>query len=162
MNLLRSPETKIPFIIQLCTAAAGFVICMFLSIPAAIVLLGTSVCMLLIQGIYLSKHQKKISKLCDKIDEILRGADRAVFDEFQEGELGILSSEIHKMTIRLREQNSALRKDKQFMKEALEDMSHQLRTPLTTVMLILGMMRDPGLTKQQRTEYVQELCGLLS
>lgn len=162
MNLFRSPEARIPFRLQIFTAAAGFVICLFFSIPAAVVLLGISVCMLLIQGICLSKHQKKISKLCDEIDEILRGADRVSFDAFQEGELGILAAEIHKMTIRLREQNSALRQDKQFMKEALEDMSHQLRTPLTTMLLILGMMRDPDLTKQQQTEYVQELCGLLS
>ena len=162
MNLFRSPEARNPFLLQLCTAATGFVICLFLSIPAAFVLLGISACMLLIQGIYLSRHQKKISKLCDKIDEILHEADTVLFDEFQEGELGILSSEIHKMTIRLREQNTILRQDKQFMKEALEDMSHQLRTPLTTMLLILGMMREPDLTKQQRTEYVQELCELLS
>lgn len=162
MKILRSPEARIPFLLQIFAAAAGFVICLFFSIPAAFVLLGISACLLLIQGIYLSKHQKKISQLCDEIDEILRGADKVEFEEFQEGELGILSAEIHKMTIRLREQNSALRQDKQFMKEALEDMSHQLRTPLTTMLLILGMMREPDLTKQQRTEYVQELCGLLS
>ncbi|MCH5194682.1 MAG: HAMP domain-containing histidine kinase [Oscillospiraceae bacterium] len=162
MNLFRSPEARTPFLLQLCTAASGAVICLFFSVPAAFVLIGVSVIMLFIQGIYLSRHRKRISKLCDDIDEILRGADRVLFDEFREGELGILSSEIHKMTVRLREQNSALRQDKQFMKEALEDMSHQLRTPLTTMMLILGMLREPDLTKQQRTEYVRELYGLLS
>lgn len=148
--------------IQIFAAAAGIIICLFFSIPAAIILTITSALILFMQTAYISEHKKSIAKLSDDIDEILCGSDRVIFDEYYEGELGILCSEIHKMTVRLREQNSSLRQDKQFMKEALEDMSHQLRTPLTTVLIILDMMHEPELTDQQRTEYVRELCGLLS
>lgn len=162
MNPFRNPETGTLMLLQLAVTAAGAVCCLFFSIPAALILTLVSAVMLFIQRKYFEKRRQTLSGLCDKIDEILRGADRVEFDSFKEGELSILSSEIHKMTIRLREQNSALRQDKQFMKEALEDMSHQLRTPLTTVMVILGMMREPDITKQQQTEYIRELCSLLS
>lgn len=162
MKILRSPDAYKPFIFQLCTIAAGTLICLTISFKAALILLGTALLMLIFQGIYLSKHIKSISQLCGEIDKILHGADKFVFDEFQEGELGILSSEIHKMTVRLREQNSVLRKDKQFMKEALEDMSHQLRTPLTTMLVILDIMRGKDITAKQQNEYIRELCGLLS
>ncbi|MCH5206254.1 MAG: HAMP domain-containing histidine kinase [Oscillospiraceae bacterium] len=162
MNPLREPDLRIPALLQLAAVIAGFVVCLFINVPSAFLLLLVSLVIMIIGGISLSKRQKKLSALCDEIDKILHGAEAVSFDEFKEGELGILTTEIHKMTIRLREQNSELKQEKQFMKEALEDMSHQLRTPLTTMFLIFGNMRDPELTKPQRMEYIQELYRLLS
>lgn len=162
MNLMRDPEIRSTVIFQAAAAAAGFAVCIFFSIPAALILLAVSAAVIFIQLYSLSKRQKKLSGLCDEVDKILHGADTADFDEYREGELSILSAEIQKMTVRLREQNSALYKDKQFMKEALEDMSHQLRTPLTTMLLVLGMLREPDITVQQRAEHTRELHKLLS
>ena len=162
MNIMRSPEIRASVIVQISVTVVGFVGCLFLSVRAALVLLAVSAVIMFVQFRMLSKRTVKLSKLCDDIDEILRGADKADFSEYREGELSILSDEIRKMTVRLREQNSALFKDSQFMKEALEDMSHQLRTPLTAMLLVLGMLREPELTAQQRAEHIRELHRLLS
>lgn len=145
----------------LLTGAAAAV-CALFSLPCAAVLILFSG---LIFGLYeaqLYKRRQTAKQLCDEIDRILRGEDRIDFDEYREGELSVLAAEIHKMTVRLREQNAALRKEKQFAKEALEDISHQLRTPLTSVMMILGLMGSPGLTEAERMEYLRELYELLS
>lgn len=162
MNMMRSSEVRVPFFCQLGAVIVGFVGCMFFSVPAALILLSVSAVSISIQLVSLSKRNKRISRLCGNIDEILRGADKADLSEYREGELSILSDEIRKLTVRLREQNSALYKDKRFMKEALEDMSHQLRTPLTSMLLVLGMLRKPELSEQQRTEHIRELYRLLS
>lgn len=160
--LLRNPETRVSFIRQVCAVAVGFAGCLFFSVPAALVLLLVSAVVLAMQFLPLSKRDEKISRLCGDIDDILRGADNIDLGEYCEGELSILSDEIRKLTIRLREQNSALMSDKQFMKEALEDMSHQLRTPLTAMLLVLGMLRRPELSERQRAEHIRELYSLLS
>ena len=162
MSIMRSPEIRTSVFCQSGAVMLGFAGCLFISVPAAFVLLLVSAVIMFIQFGSLSKRSKKISKLCGDIDDILRGADKADLSEYREGELSILSDEIRKMTVRLREQNSALYKDKQFMKEALEDMTHQLRTPLTAMLLVLGMLREPGLSVQQRTEHTRELYRLLS
>ena len=141
-------------------AAAG--ICAIFSLPCAAVLILFSG---LIFGLYeaqLYRRRQTAKQLCDEIDRILRGEDWIDFDEYREGELSVLAAEIHKMTVRLREQNAALRKEKQFAKEALEDISHQLRTPLTSVMMILGLMGSPGQSEAERMEYLRELYELLS
>ena len=143
-------------------AAAGFVGCLFVNVTAALILLGTAAAVFLLQFSAQHSMNKEVAQLCDRIGEILRGAETVQLDSFDEGELSILASEIRKMTIRLREQNGKLREERQFMKEALEDISHQLRTPLTSMMLILGMLRKPDLPKQTRMEQVQELFSLLS
>lgn len=160
-SILRSPETRVPLICQTCAVAVGFVGSLFFGVPAAMILLLVSAVILTMQFLPLSKRNDKITRLCGDIDDILQGADNVDLSEYCEGELSILSDEIRKLTIRLREQNAALMGDKQFMKEALEDMSHQLRTPLTAMLLVLGMLRRPELSEKQRAEHIQELYSLL-
>ena len=92
-----------------------------------------------IQAYHRQKQMRQLTRLCDKIDNILHGMETVQFGEFEEGAMNILSTEIQKMTVRLREQNAALHRDKAFMKEALEDMSHQLRTPLLISMELKGI-----------------------
>lgn len=162
MNIMRDPEICAAVIGQSFAAAAGFTVCLFFSVPAAFVLLAVSVFIMLIQLCMLKKRGGRLSKLCGDIDDILRGADTVELGEYREGELSILSDEIRKLTVRLREQNYALLGDKKFLKEALEDMSHQLRTPLTAMLLVLEMLKDPGLTARQRAEHIRELHRLLS
>ena len=144
------------------TSAVGVILCAVFSIKAAAVMLVTVTIMLTIGYISERNRGEKILHLCDEIDKILHGAETVNFDDFKEGELSILSSEIHKMTIRLREQNSALKGEKAAMKIALEDMSHQLRTPLTSVMLLLEMLRDPNLPQNERLKHIREMTSLLS
>ena len=115
IKIMRGPEIRNPVLYQLGAVMAGFVGCLFFSVPAAFVLLLVSAVILLIHLEELSKRSEKIERLCSGIDDVLRGADKADLSEYREGELSILSDEIHKMTVRLREQNSALYKDKQFM-----------------------------------------------
>ena len=142
--------------------AAGAAICGYFSMPCAAVVAATSAVLFVFYELQFCCRQKRVMELCDDIDRTLRGDDMIRFDEYGEGELSILSAEIHKMTIRLREQNSALANEKQFAKEALEDISHQLRTPLTSVMMILGLMRSPDLTDESRSEYLRDLYELLA
>ena len=142
--------------------AVGAAVCGYFSMPCGAAVAVTSAVFLVFYEVQLSGRQKRIMELCDDIDRTLRGSDSIRFDEYREGELSILSAEIHKMTIRLREQNAALSNEKQFAKEALEDISHQLRTPLTSVMMILGLMRSPELTEESRSEYIRDLYELLA
>ena len=136
--------------------------CLFFSIPCAVMVTVSSAVFLVFYEMLFAQRRSKVMKLCDDIDRILRSDDLISFDEYKEGELSVLSAEIHKMTIRLREQNSELQSEKQFAKEALEDISHQLRTPLTSVMMILGLMRSSELTEKERVEYLQDLYELLA
>ena len=149
-------------LIHVSLTAALVIPCLFFSIPCAITVIVTSAVFLAFYELLFSQRRNKVMKLCDDIDRILRSDDLISFDDYKEGELSVLSAEIHKMTIRLREQNSELKSEKQFAKEALEDISHQLRTPLTSVMMILGLMRSSDLSDTERLEYLRDLYELLA
>jgi len=85
---------------------------------------------------------KSIAQISSQIDLVLHNADHLYIGESDEGELSILQSEITKMTLRIREQNDALKKEKEHLADSLADIAHQLRTPLTSVNLILSLLEN--------------------
>ncbi len=96
------------------------------------------------------------------IDKILHGNDHILLESYSEGELSILQSELYKMTVRLREQQQKLQEDKIFLADFLADVSHQIRTPLTSLELITSLLREPKLTEERRTALLREYHILLS
>ena len=71
----------------------------------------------------------------------MHNEEHLIIEELEEGELSILQSEIAKMTLRIREQNVALKKEKENLADSLADIAHQLRTPLTSVNLLLSLAK---------------------
>ena len=105
---------------------------------------------------------KRISRLSESIDKLLHGDQSISFDDYKEGELGILQSELSKMTIRLREQQQHLQDDKIYLSDSIADISHQIRTPLTSINLIVSFLSEPDITVERRLTLTRELFSLLS
>ncbi len=103
---------------------------------------------------------KNISRISDQIDLVLHNADHLYIGESDEGELSILQSEITKMTLRIREQNEALKKEKEHLADSLADIAHQLRTPLTSVNLILSLLANNP-DENDRKAFMRETEELL-
>ena len=74
----------------------------------------------------------------------------------------MLQSEIHKMTNRLREQKQHLIEDKVYLADSLADISHQIRTPLTSINLLVSLLSEPDISEERRTKLTHDLLGLLS
>ena len=117
-------------------------------------------------GIYLiSTYQryKRLAELASDINRILHGDDIGIsLEQYAEGELGVLQSEIHKMTNRLREQKQHLLDDKVYLADSLADISHQIRTPLTSINLLVSLLSEPDISEERRIKLTHDLLGLLS
>ncbi len=107
------------------------------------------------------KRYRRISDLSSDIDSILHYREVLDLNDYVEGELAILSSEIYKMTVRMREQSEILKKDKQYLADSLANISHQIRTPLTSANLIAALLQKPELTYHRRRELTLDLMKLL-
>ena len=68
--------------------------------------------------------------------EILDGDYRVNIKNYDEGYISNLRNNIYKVTIKLREQNELLMKNQKYIEEVLEDISHQIKTPLTSMYTI--------------------------
>lgn len=108
------------------------------------------------------RRYRRIQELSTDINRILHEGIHISFDKYEEGELAILESEIQKMVIRLREQQSQLLADKVYLADSIADISHQIRTPLTSINLLISFLSEPDITEEKRQRTIRELYELLS
>lgn len=104
----------------------------------------------------------KISSLSQDIDRLLHGEESIRFGDYGEGELAVLENEISKMTLRLLAQSEQLQKDKNYLADSLADISHQLKTPLTSLEILNAALSQEGIDAEQQSALLHEQSLLLS
>jgi len=123
-----------------------------------ILLITTSISLLIVFILYERKQDKEIDKITKYLEAINDKNYTLKIDENSEEELSILKNELYKVTVMLRENASNTLKDKINLKRALEDISHQLKTPLTSILIILDNLIDnPEMDYQTRVEFLHDL-----
>lgn len=129
----------------------------FMKIEVSIVFIG-SIILLLIFILYERNQDKEIDEITKYLEAINNKNYTLKIDENSEDELSILKNELYKVTVMLRENASNSLKDKINLKIALEDISHQLKTPLTSILIILDNLIDnPEMDYQTRAEFLHDL-----
>jgi signal transduction histidine kinase len=106
---------------------------------------------------FASRRYARISDLSESIDRILHGSDSVLITGGGEGELSILTSEVQKMTVTLKEQTELLRSDKIRLTDAIADIFHQIRTPLTSMNIVVALLSDENLEYARRVQLTREL-----
>lgn len=159
--MLRNKEIKRFFIWFLGITAIAATIGFSIDAKAGILILLFSASMAILFFLFTKARYRNIARLSEQIDRVLHNADYLSINESEEGELSILQSEITKMTLRIKEQNDALKKEKEHLAESLADIAHQLRTPLTSAHLILSLLeKNPD--EKERKNLLHELEGLFA
>ena len=162
MKLFRNPEILRAFLLYLVLTAAAVIAAFIMAGSFGWLMLAVCAAFVGIWLVHTARRYRRISELSADIDRILHGEDHISLNDYAEGELGILQSEVHKMTIRLREQKQSLVDDKIYLADSLADISHQIRTPLTSINLLVSFLSDPDITVERRGELSRELYSLLS
>ena len=134
------------------TAAAAF-----LSLPAAALVFCLGASLTVCHLLFTRRRYRDIRALSAALDRILHGEETVLIEDSDEGELAVLKTEIRKMTLRLQETNEGLLREKTRLADAMADVSHQLRTPLTAVNLLVSMLEDPELPDERRLRLCRDL-----
>ena len=99
-----------------------------------------------------SKKIKEITKMISKINNRQFDID---INDFNEGELSILKNEISKTTTMLRQVADNSINDKLNLKDSLGDISHQLKTPLTSITIMIDNILDnPDMDEKTRKKFL--------
>lgn len=124
----------------------------------ALFLLFVIVSLFLLFMKYDHRKNKEIQEITNYIEEINRKNYSLHIDEISEDELSILKNELYKTTVMLKESAENSLKDKVNLKKSLEDISHQLKTPLTSILIILDNLIDnPDMEKEIREEFIRDI-----
>lgn len=120
------------------------------------------ICFVLILVIILLRYDNKKTKDINDITRYIEELNRKNYildiDNNSEDELSILKNEIYKITILLKEDAENSKNEKLELKKSLEDISHQLKTPLTSILIILdNLIDDPDMDKEIRDDFVKDI-----
>lgn len=162
LQFLRNPEVRFEVGIHIVLTAIVCTVTLLIDVNYGIGLIP--IC-LFFDFIFISstyRRYKKIADLSYEIDKVLHGREFIHLDEYAEGEMAILRNEIVKMTVRLREQTDSLQNDKVHLADSIANISHQIRTPLTSIHFIVSFLAQSDLSDEKRMELIKELSGLLS
>ena len=163
MSFLRNNEVVKTLCLQIFISVSAIVVAFIWDKRFGVFTFVLTTLLLLISIVSTYMRYRRIYELSADVDCILHGNDINIsLKKYHEGELAILQSEIHKMTLRLREQRQQLEDDKCYLANALADISHQVRTPLTSINLLVGLLSEPDIPDERRMKLTHELLGLLS
>ncbi len=108
--------------------------------------------------LYVYKHNKRIREITELIDKINHRNYHLDIADNREDNLSVLQNELYKTTIMLNELAEHEKNDKLLLKRSLEDISHQLKTPLTTILISLDNLLDnPDMDMTTRNNFLNSM-----
>lgn len=115
-----------------------------------------SLCILYFRYNY--KRKNDIKDIIKCIEQINRRNYELEIDTISEDELSILKNEIYKTAVMLKEAALNSNKDKLNLKKSLEDISHQLKTPLTSILVLLdNLIDEPDMDYSIRNDFIIDI-----
>ncbi len=152
----RDRANRYAFFCWLLLTAAGITLLRVTSVSPWILLAGFSFLSLLIFFYVAGRRAIQLSRLSSLVREVLAGQDHFDFGRYREGELYVLAADLQKIAGAYRERTSALKRDKAYLYDAISDISHQLKTPITSLYVISDVLRKP-LSEKEKSIFEQQL-----
>ncbi len=106
--------------------------------------------------IFTKKRFTEIQNLNTYLERVCSGDFDLNISNNTEGELSILQNNLYKVILMLRSSNEALSKDKVYLASSLADISHQLKTPLTSIMVMTDLIND-----ENDADKIRQFAGVI-
>ena len=108
--------------------------------------------------IYLRIQKREMTRIINYLVKINNSNYDLNLKYNSEGVSSILENEIYKTTVHLRESCDTSLKDKMILKDSISDISHQLKTPLTSIMIMVdNIIDDKDMPEEIREEFMADI-----
>lgn len=153
MRLFRNREIRLLFVAMIIVTAVFTLQSHTVSAIAAAITFFACLLIIITVMVFLYWRYKQIALLSACLKRVNGGDYSLELQDNDEGELSILKSEIYKVTMTLKIQNESLKKDKTALADSLSDITHQLRTPLTSMFMMTDLLCGDNLPDERRAEF---------
>ncbi|WP_297124367.1 sensor histidine kinase KdpD [uncultured Eubacterium sp.] len=158
---MNDKEIRIVFIVSSVLTAVLSVICAFFSKICAVLCLTLGIILIMIFAVVTKRRYKNLNDLNDYLSLVCKGIYDMNIDDNTEGELSILKNNLYKVITLLQSQNEYLKNDKLYLADSIADISHQLKTPLTSMMVMCELLENEE-NPDKRQEFVAVINNQLS
>lgn len=121
---------------------------------------GTGAVLLAVFLVVSLYRHRQIRRLAEEIDEVLHSGRTVDFSNCREGDVAVLANELSKMVSRLSRTRDQLARERNALADSLADVSHQIRTPLTAITLMLPVVERAD-DARERKRAVRELESMI-
>lgn len=113
-------------------------------------------CMAVLIYFIVSKNQekKRITEAAKTVRKMAEGDNSAYLPSESEGELSKLFHEINSLNSVLNAHTESKEKSNEFLKNTIQDISHQLKTPIAALSIYNGILQDDNLDKESEKKFV--------
>ncbi|MBR5947809.1 MAG: HAMP domain-containing histidine kinase [Clostridia bacterium] len=154
MELFKNREIRVFTLVCALLGAAVSLALLFVSPIASLIASLGFTALIAAFLIFTYNRYKRIAALSDDLGRMLNG-DSVELSKYSEGELSLLENRLEKLVLRLQNNTEELKKEKLMLADSMADISHQIKTPLTTINLLAA-----ALAKQERSAHENgETCG---
>ncbi len=157
MGLIRNKEVKRMLYAMALITLAGTAAAYAFSIAAAAITGASCILTGAVFLLYTGQRYKRLARLSDYLKRVNGGNYALELPDSDEGELSILKSEIYKVTVSLNEQNERLQHEKLQLADSLSDISHQFKTPLTSMSVMADLLLSGKLDEGRRAEFAGQI-----
>lgn len=158
---MNDKEIKIVLIASSILTVVLSIICAFFSKICAVLCLALGIILIIIFTVVTKRRYKNLNDLNDYLSLVCKGIYDMNIDDNTEGELSILKNNLYKVITLLQSQNEYLKNDKLYLADSIADISHQLKTPLTSMMVICELLENEE-NPDKRQEFVAVINNQLS
>lgn len=124
----------------------------------AIILSAACLLLLIVFFGYLKYRQKEINELTEYVEKISNRIYELGIEENSEDELSSLKNELYKITVMLKEQAENSLSQKEALAMSVSDISHQLKTPLTSILILLdNLSHNENMDSKTREKFMSEI-----
>lgn len=107
---------------------------------------------------YVLIQEKELKEINEYIKEVNNKNYSLKIEDNKDGELSRLRNELYKTTVILREAAENSEEEKEKLSIAIADISHQLKTPLTSIRIMLDNISDnPDMPQEIRENFIQDI-----
>lgn len=158
---MNDKEIRIVLIESLILTVVLSIICAFFCKICAVLCLTLGIILIIIFTVVTKRRYKNLNDLNDYLSLVCKGIYDMNIDDNTEGELSILKNNLYKVITLLQSQNEYLKNDKLYLADSIADISHQLKTPLTSMMVMCELLENEE-NPDKRQEFVAVINNQLS
>lgn len=158
---MNDKEIRIILIVSSILTVVLSIICAFFSKICAVLCLALGIILIIIFTVVTKRRYKNLNDLNDYLSLVCKGIYDMNIDDNTEGELSILKNNLYKVITLLQSQNEYLKNDKLYLADSIADISHQLKTPLTSMMVMCELLENEE-NPDKRQEFVSVINNQLS
>lgn len=110
----------------------------------------------IVYSLFVRNQYKKIKEINQYMLAVLNGDYSFDIRDYEEGVISNLKNDIYRITTLLKQQSETANQDKKELETVLSDISHQLKTPLTSMYVMNDLLYDDTMDSEVRHDFLNK------